>query len=102
MILNRRTLLAAAPGLAIWPAVADEGPPALATYERETGGRIGVYAENLATGAQDRLARRRALRHVQHLQGLAAASGARPASTAARNSWTRMIPYSAADIIDDW
>jgi beta-lactamase class A len=50
MILNRRTLLAAATGLAIWPAVADETPPALASYEREAGGRIGVYAENLATG----------------------------------------------------
>ena len=52
MILNRRTLLAAASGLAVWPAFAEEPPPALAAYERETGGRIGVYAENLATGAK--------------------------------------------------
>jgi beta-lactamase class A len=50
MILNRRTLLAAASSLAMWPAIADETPPALATYERETGGRIGLYAENLVTG----------------------------------------------------
>ncbi|MDE2603747.1 MAG: class A beta-lactamase [Bradyrhizobium sp.] len=49
MILNRRSLLAAASSLAIWPATAGEAPPAIATYERETGGRIGLYAENLAT-----------------------------------------------------
>jgi beta-lactamase class A len=52
MILNRRTLLAAASSFAIWPVTAQEAPPALATYERETGGRIGLYAENLATGAR--------------------------------------------------
>jgi beta-lactamase class A len=52
MILNRRMLLAAASGLAVWPAFAQEPPPALAAYERESGGRIGVYAENLATGAK--------------------------------------------------
>jgi beta-lactamase class A len=51
MIINRRTLLAAASGLAIWPALAEEPPP-LAAYERSTGGRIGLYAENLATGAK--------------------------------------------------
>ena len=53
MILNRRMLLAAASGLAVWPAFADEAPPALAAYERETGGRIGVYAENLTTRRED-------------------------------------------------
>ena len=52
MIINRRTLLAAASGLAVWPAFAEEAPPALAAYERTTGGRIGLYAENLATGAK--------------------------------------------------
>jgi beta-lactamase class A len=52
MILNRRALLAAASGLAVWPAFAEEAPPALAAYERTTGGRIGVYAENLTTGAK--------------------------------------------------
>jgi beta-lactamase class A len=52
MILNRRTLLAAAPALAIWPALAQTAPPALETYERETGGRIGLHAENLATRAK--------------------------------------------------
>jgi beta-lactamase class A len=52
VILNRRMLLVAASGLAVWPAFAQEPPPALAAYERESGGRIGVYAENLATGAK--------------------------------------------------
>src|SRR3954463_6435574 len=52
MIINRRTLLAAASGLAVWPALAEEAPPALAAYERATGGRIGLYAENLTTGAK--------------------------------------------------
>ena len=52
MIINRRTLLAAASGLAVWPAFAEEPPPALAACERTTGGRIGLYAENLATGAK--------------------------------------------------
>ena len=52
MILNRRTLLAAASGLAVWPALAQEELPALTAYERDSGGRIGVYAENLSNGAK--------------------------------------------------
>ncbi len=52
MMINRRTLLAAASGLVLSPAFAEEAPPALAAYERETGGRIGLYAENLASGAK--------------------------------------------------
>ena len=52
MTLDRRTLLAAAPMLAGWPALAASAPAPLAAYERATGGRIGVYAENLTTGAK--------------------------------------------------
>jgi beta-lactamase class A len=52
MILNRRTLLAAASGLLLRPAIAQQAPAALTAYERETGGRIGVYAENLKTGVK--------------------------------------------------
>lgn len=52
MILNRRFFLAAASGLAVWPALAQEAPPMLAAYERESGGRIGLYAQNLSTGAR--------------------------------------------------
>jgi beta-lactamase class A len=51
-MLNRRTLLAAASGLAVWPALAQETLPALTAYERETGGKVGLYAENLVTGAK--------------------------------------------------
>jgi beta-lactamase class A len=51
-MLNRRTLLAAASGLAVWPALAEENLPALTGYERETGGRVGLYAENLVSGAK--------------------------------------------------
>jgi len=52
MIFDRRSLLAAMPGLIAWPALARETPFALATYERETGGRLGLYAENLITGTK--------------------------------------------------
>lgn len=52
MRLDRRTLLAAVPAVAAWPAFAEKAPPALAAYERESGGRIGVYAENIVTGAR--------------------------------------------------
>ena len=52
MTINRRTFLAAASGFMLSPAFAEEAPPALAGYERETGGRIGLYAENLASGAK--------------------------------------------------
>ena len=52
MTLNRRSFLAAASGLAMSPVLAQEAPPVLATYERETGGRIGLHAENLVTGAK--------------------------------------------------
>lgn len=57
MSFDRRQVLAAVPaalatgGLAqgAWSA---EAPAPLAAYERASGGRIGVYAENLATGAK--------------------------------------------------
>jgi beta-lactamase class A len=52
MAVDRRTLLAVAPALAAWPVLAKDAPPALLAYERETGGRIGLYAQNLATGAK--------------------------------------------------
>ncbi len=52
MIIDRRTILAAAPALMAWPALAEDAPEALTAYERESGGRIGVYAENLKSGAR--------------------------------------------------
>jgi len=51
-MMNRRTLLATIPSLAAWSAFADDAPAALQTYERDSGGRIGLYAENLTTGTK--------------------------------------------------
>jgi beta-lactamase class A len=51
MRLTRRTLIAAAPLIAS-PALAAAPPlAALSDYERASGGRIGVYARNLNSGA---------------------------------------------------
>ena len=87
-MINRRILLAAASGLAVWPALAQETPPMLAAYERETGGRIGLYAENLSTGCEDRVAGRGAfLRHVQHVQGLARRFGSVPGRPWPGSNW---------------
>ena len=52
MTIDRRTFLAAASGLVLSPAFAEEALPVLAAYERETGGRIGLYAV-LAEAALD-------------------------------------------------
>jgi beta-lactamase class A len=90
--------LAAAPGLAAWPAVADEAPPPLADYERETGGRIGVYAKNLASGRV--LAWRANERFVMcstFKASLAALVLRR--IDAGHDSLDTMIPYGAADLV---
>jgi beta-lactamase class A len=51
MIFTKRSLLIALSGLAISPTRAQE-PSLFEAYERETGGRIGLYAENVATGVK--------------------------------------------------
>jgi beta-lactamase class A len=51
-MIDRRGFLIAASGLVLSPALAEEAPPALLAYERDTGGRIGVHAENISTGAK--------------------------------------------------
>jgi beta-lactamase class A len=51
-MMNRRTLLATIPSLAAWSAFAEDAPLALQSYERDSGGRIGLYAENLTTGTK--------------------------------------------------
>ncbi|PWT92070.1 MAG: class A beta-lactamase [Proteobacteria bacterium] len=50
MPLDRRSLLVSLCCLAAGPALAEDAPPALETYERESGGRVGFYAENLSSG----------------------------------------------------
>ena len=52
MTINRRAFLAAASSIVLSPVFAQEAPPALAAYEHETGGRIGIYAENHSSGAK--------------------------------------------------
>jgi beta-lactamase class A len=48
--LNRRDFLAATSCLASFPALAAVAHDPLLAYEAASGGRIGVYAENVATG----------------------------------------------------
>ena len=50
MMMDRRTLLATLGWLTAGPVFAQGAPPPLAAYESKTGGKIGVYAENLASG----------------------------------------------------
>jgi beta-lactamase class A len=52
MALKRRAFLAGIPLLATWPASRAAAPEPLEAYERASRGRVGVYAENLATGAK--------------------------------------------------
>ena len=52
MMIDRRTLLAAASGFVLSPAFAQDAPPVSRSYAASTGGRIGLYAENLASGTK--------------------------------------------------
>ena len=52
MKLRRRSLLAAVAFFAARPAWGDDTEAALEGHERATGGRIGLYAENLKSGAR--------------------------------------------------
>jgi beta-lactamase class A len=54
-MLDRRSMIAGAAlaPLAIgWPALARGETRPWTSYERETGGRFGIYAENLSSGAR--------------------------------------------------
>jgi beta-lactamase class A len=51
-MIDRRFLLAAGPAALATPAFAAEADPALTAYEKASGGRIGVYARNLVSGAE--------------------------------------------------
>lgn len=56
MTIDRRTLLAALPALAVatpagaWPTLIEPALPPIKAYERKTRGRVGLYAQNLLTG----------------------------------------------------
>jgi len=99
MHLDRRSVLASLAWLAASPAFAAEAPPELESYERESGGRIGVYAENLASGKK--LAWRADERFVMcstFKASLAACVLARVDH--GEEQLAAMIPYGKADLLD--
>jgi beta-lactamase class A len=53
MLLHRRSLLMALPTLLLASTVswAEDSLPAIRAYEHDSGGHLGLYVENLATGA---------------------------------------------------
>jgi beta-lactamase class A len=99
MTIDRRTLLAAAPASLAWPALAEAAPGPLKAYERRTGGRIGLYAENLETGKK--IAWRADERFVMcstFKASLAACILHRV--DRGQEHLERMIPYGQADLFD--
>ena len=84
---------------AAWPALAAAAPEPLKAYERRTGGRIGLYAENLDTG--QKLAWRADERFVMcstFKASLAACVLHRV--DRGQERLDRMIPYGRADLLD--
>jgi beta-lactamase class A len=99
MPLDRRSLLASFAWLAASPVLAGEDPSELASYERGSGGRVGLYAENLATGTK--LAWRADERFVMcstFKASLAACVLARV--DRGEEQLTAMIPYGQADLLE--
>lgn len=99
MPIDRRSLLASLCWIAASPAFAAEAPPELESYERESGGRVGLYAENLVTGAK--LAWRADERFVMcstFKASLAACVLARV--DRGEEQLAGMIPYGQADLLD--
>jgi beta-lactamase class A len=85
--------------MAATPVLAADAPPEFAAYERESGGRIGVHAENLATGAK--LAWRADDRFVMcstFKASLAACVLARV--DRGEEQLAAMIPYGQADLLE--
>jgi beta-lactamase class A len=95
--LDRRTLLSAVPLLATWPGWVAAAPEPLEAYERSSGGKVGVYAENISTGAK--LTWRASERFVMcstFKASLAALVLKRVDD--GRDALDQMIPYGVADI----
>ncbi|HEY0800348.1 MAG TPA: class A beta-lactamase [Steroidobacteraceae bacterium] len=100
-MLDRRAFLTAAASIAAWPALAVDAPLGLTTYERQAGGRIGLYAENLSTGAK--IAWRANERFVMcstFKASLVALVLTR--IDRGQDQLEQMIPYGLGDIPDDW
>ena len=99
MPLDRRSLLASLCWMAASPALAAEAPPEFGAYERESGGRVGLHAENLATGAK--LSWRADERFVMcstFKASLAACVLARV--DRGEEQLAAMIPYGKADLLE--
>ena len=100
-MLARRAFLTAAASIAAWPALAVDAPLGLTTYERQAGGRIGLYAENLSTGAK--IAWRANERFVMcstFKASLVALVLTR--IDRGQDQLEQMIPYGLGDIPDHW
>lgn len=99
MSLDRRSLLASLCWMAASSALAAEAPPELETYERDSGGRIGLHAENLANG--QKLAWRADERFVMcstFKASLAACVLARV--DRGEEQLAAVIPYGKADLLE--
>lgn len=99
MPLDRRSLLASLGWMAAYPAFAAEAPPEFEAYERESAGRIGVYSENLVTGAK--LTWRADERFVMcsTFKALLAACVLARVDRG-EDQLAAMIPYGKADLLD--
>jgi beta-lactamase class A len=99
MALHRRTLLAATPLLAAWPRLALAAHEPFRAYERASGGRVGVHAQNVITGAM--IAWRPDERFVMcstFKASLAALVLSRV--DAGSDALDQLIPYTAADLLE--
>jgi beta-lactamase class A len=99
MMINRRAFLLTASAFAATPVFAKETPPALLAYERDCGGRIGLYARNVTSGAE--LAWRDQERFVMcstFKASLAACMLARV--DRGQDRLEAMIPYTQKDLLD--
>ncbi|MCA1377883.1 MULTISPECIES: class A beta-lactamase [unclassified Bradyrhizobium] len=99
MLVDRRSLLASFAWLAASPALAGDAPSEFESYERESGGRIGLYAENLATG------KKLAWRADERFVMCSTFKASLAANVLARvdrgeEQLAAMIPYGQADLLE--
>ena len=93
----RRTFLAGAPCLAAFPALCRAAAEPFEAYEQASGGRIGVYARNLATGRA--MAWRADARFVMCSTFKASLAGLVLArADAGRDDLQALVPYGAGDL----
>jgi beta-lactamase class A len=98
MLPNRRHLLLATPGLAVPSLFGKPANAAFEAYERSTGGRLGVYAHNLAT---NRTLTWRADERFVMCSSFKASLAACVLARVDRGQerLDRMIPYSRGDLV---